>query len=225
MQTLELYAPNNDVRCAPSCARLCTEDGFTQVYTAHVGELTGYCRKSLADHGLAEEVTQEVFLRAWRHCADFRVDYREDRRAGRAPDHAARRRTWLFAIAHNAVIDAVRGRNRRPALHSEPDQAVRLADPSDTFARYDTAEQVHRALAGVTADARAVLTAVFIEELTYEQAAARLGIPVGTAKSRVYYALRALRAQIDDGPAHPTRRRPVRTPHPHRAHDHALSSG
>lgn len=212
MQTLELYAPTNDVRCAPLCARLCTEDGFAQVYTTHVGELTGYCRKSLADHGLAEEVTQEVFLRAWRHCADFRVDYREDRRDGQAPDHAARRRTWLFAIAHNAVIDAVRGRNRRPALHSEPDQSVRLADPSDRFARYDTAEEVHRALAGVTADARAVLTAVFIEELTYEQAAARLGIPVGTAKSRVYYALRALRDRMDDGPSSPSRRpRPAAT--------------
>lgn len=207
MQTLELHPPTSNP-CSPSCARLCTEDGFAQAYTALSGELTGYCRKALADHGLAEEITQDVFLRAWRHCSDFRTS------DGEALDRVARLRTWLFAIARNAVIDAVRGRGRRPALHSEPDQAVRQADPSDTFARFDTAEQVHRALAGLTSEGRAVLTAIFIEELTYEQAAARLGIPVGTAKSRVYYALRALRAQIDDGPARPARRRPVRTPHP-----------
>jgi RNA polymerase sigma-70 factor (ECF subfamily) len=190
MPTLELHAPTSP--CAPSCARLCTEDGFAQAYSALSGELTGYCRKSLADHGLAEEITQDVFLRAWRHCSGFQTPDAD------APDRVARLRTWLFAIARNAVIDAVRGRARRPALHFEPDQAVRIADPSDAFARYDTVEQVHRELAGLTPDGRAVLTAIFIDELTYEQAAARLGIPVGTAKSRVYYALRALRARIDD---------------------------
>jgi RNA polymerase sigma-70 factor (ECF subfamily) len=195
MPTLELQSPTTTSPCGPACARLCTEDGFAKAYSALSGELTGYCRKALADHGLAEEITQDVFLRAWRHCSDFRT------RDGDAPDRVARLRTWLFAIARNAVIDAVRGRGRRPALHAEPDQAVRVADPSDTFARYDTAEQVHRGLAGLTPDGRAILTAIFIEELTYEQAAARLGIPVGTAKSRVYYALRALRARIDDEPA------------------------
>jgi RNA polymerase sigma-70 factor (ECF subfamily) len=199
MLTLEpCAATSTDVWCAPSCARLCTKDGFADAYAALVGELTGYCRKALADHGLAEEITQEVFLRAWRHCSDFRAEFRT--RADVTPDRAAGLRSWLFAIARNAVIDAMRGRGRRPALHPEPDQAVRLADPSDTFARYDTAEQVHRGLAGLTADQRAILTAIFIEELTYEQAAARLGIPVGTAKSRAYYALRALRAQFDGGP-------------------------
>jgi RNA polymerase sigma-70 factor (ECF subfamily) len=212
MQTLELSPPTHDLPCAPSCARLCTADGFAQAYAALSGELVGYCRKALADHGLAEEITQDVFLRAWRHCSDFRT------RDGEARSGVAQLRTWLFAIARNAVIDAVRGRGRRPALHPEPDQAVRIADPSDTFARFDTAEQVQRALAGLSPDGRAILTAIFIEELTYEQAAARLGIPIGTAKSRVYYALRALRAQIDDGPSRPSRRRPVRTPHPHRAH-------
>jgi RNA polymerase sigma-70 factor, ECF subfamily len=208
MQTLELGPPTSDIQCTPSCARLCTEAGFAQAHAALSGELTGYCRKALADHGLAEEITQDVFLRAWRHCSDFRTA------DGDAPDRVARLRTWLFAIARNAVIDAVRGRGRRPALHSEPDQAGRQADPSDTFARYDTAEQVYRGLAGLTPDGRAILTAIFIEELTYEQAAERLGIPVGTAKSRVYYALRALRTQMDGGQAaRPARRRPVRTPH------------
>ncbi|TWF79474.1 RNA polymerase sigma-70 factor (ECF subfamily) [Pseudonocardia hierapolitana] len=206
MPTLELNAPTSN-SCAPSCARLCTEDGFAQAHAALAGELTGYCRKALADHGLAEEITQDVFLRAWRHCSDFRAP------DGEVRDRVARLRTWLFAIARNAVIDAVRGRGRRPALYAEADQAGQVADPSDTFARYDTAEQVYRGLAGLTPDGRAVLTAIFIEELTYEQAAARLGIPLGTAKSRVYYALRALRAQLDGEPA---RRSPVRTPHPRR---------
>lgn len=219
MPTLELHAPTTTSSCTPSCARLCTEDGFARAHAALAGELTGYCRKALADSGLAEEITQDVFLRAWRHCSDFRMP------EGEASDHIARLRTWLFAIARNAVIDAVRSRGRRPALHAKSDESALHADPSDTFARYDTAEQVHRGLAGLTPDGRAILTAIFIEELTYEQAAARLGIPLGTAKSRVYYALRALRAQIDGGPARPARRPPVRTPHPTRSQHHALSSG
>jgi RNA polymerase sigma-70 factor, ECF subfamily len=181
--------------CAPDCARLCTEDGLTSAYTAHANELTGYCRRALADHGLAEEITQEVFLRAWRRCATFTV------RDGSTRDEAAQMRTWLFAIARNAVIDAARRRGRRPALHSDPDHVVQQADPSDSYALFETVEQVRTGLAGLTPNHRSILTAVFVDELTYEQAAARFAIPIGTVKSRIYYALRALRAELDVAPA------------------------
>jgi DNA-directed RNA polymerase specialized sigma24 family protein len=67
----------------------------------------------------------------------------------------------------------------------------------DPISRLDTAEQVHSGLARLSADHRAILTAIFIDELTYEHAAARLGVPLGTVKSRVLDALRALRAQVD----------------------------
>jgi RNA polymerase sigma-70 factor (ECF subfamily) len=182
--------------CTPHCARLCTEDGFAAAYAGHASELTGFCRRALADHGLAEEVTQEVFLRAWRRCSTFRV------RAGSSRDEMAQLRTWLFAIARNAMIDAVRRRVRRPALHLDPDQAAQQADPSDTYARFDTAEQVRGGLAALTPTHRGVLTAIFVDELTYDQAAGHFGVPVGTVKSRIHYALRALRAELGDDGRH-----------------------
>jgi RNA polymerase sigma-70 factor, ECF subfamily len=177
--------------CAPRCARLCTEDGLTTAYTAHANELTGYCRRALADHGLAEEITQEVFLRAWRKCATFTP------RDGSTRDEAAQMRTWLFAIARNAVIDAARRRGRRPGLHPDPDHVVQQADPSDSYALFETVEQVRAALTGLTPNHRGVLTAIFVDELTYEQAAAHFAVPIGTVKSRIYYALRALRTHLD----------------------------
>jgi RNA polymerase sigma-70 factor, ECF subfamily len=176
--------------CALHCARLCTEDGLARAYAAHANELTGYCRRALADHGLAEEITQEVFLRAWRRCDSFAF------RHGSAHGGATQIRTWLFAIARNAVIDAARRRGRRPALHQDPEQVGQQADPSDTYARIDTVDQVRGGLAELTPSHRAVLTAIFVDELTYEEAADRFGIPIGTVKSRIYYALRALRAQL-----------------------------
>ena len=183
--------------CTLQCALLCTEAGLASAYAAHARELTGYCRRVLADHGLAEEVTQEVFLRAWRRCDTFVL---RDGTTG-AADRGTQMRSWLFAIARNAAIDATRRRARRPALHPNPDQVAQQADPSDTYARFDTVEQVRRGLAGLSPTHRGILTAVFVDELTYEQAAARFAVPVGTVKSRVYYAMRALRAELAAGPA------------------------
>jgi RNA polymerase sigma-70 factor (ECF subfamily) len=223
MLTLDPYAPTSGTRsraghdaepepattagCAPHCARLCTEEGLATAYAAYAGALTGYCRRALADHGLAEEITQEVFVRAWRRCATFEA---RDAATGVLTPFAGLR-TWLFAIARNAVIDAARGRGRRPAVHPDPERVTQEADPRDTYARFDTAEQVRGGLAGLSPDHRAILTAIFIDELTYGQAAARLSIPLGTVKSRVFYALRALRAQIDDQPA--THGRRPHSPH------------
>jgi RNA polymerase sigma-70 factor (ECF subfamily) len=196
MLTLDRAPAGADRPCARRCARLCTPRGFAAAYAANAAELTGYCHRSLADRGLAEEVTQEVFVKAWRHCS--RSDMSRSDRSGATgePGTARRLRTWLFAIARNAVIDAARRRGRRPPVHPDPERVGHQADPSDPIARYDTVEQVHDALARLSADHRAILTAIFIEELTYEQAAARLDVPLGTVKSRVHYALRALRAQV-----------------------------
>jgi RNA polymerase sigma-70 factor (ECF subfamily) len=215
MLTLDRAPAGADRPCTPRCARLCTPRGFAAAYAAHAAELTGYCHRSLADHALAEEVTQEVFVKAWRHCARCdlarcdlaRCDLaRCDRSSCRSaatgePDTQRRLRTWLFAIARNAVIDAARRRGRRPPVHPDPERVGHQADPDDPISRYDTAEQVHDGLARLSAGHRAILTAIFIEELTYEQAAARLGVPLGTVKSRVHYALRALRAQVDKASA------------------------
>jgi RNA polymerase sigma-70 factor (ECF subfamily) len=202
MLTLEATAPDVpptsrrpfrvQPRCAPHCAALCTEAGLAAAYQAHAREVAGFCRHAVTDSWLAEEITQEVFLKAWRNCARF------ERRRGQAagtPMHE-QLRPWLFAIARNAVIDAVRHRARRPTLLSEPEQADRHRDPVDEYLRFDDADLVRAGLDTLSPAKCAALVAVFIDGLSYEQAAARLGIPVGTVKSRVFNALRALRVAL-----------------------------
>ncbi len=177
MPTLELST------CAPDCARLCTTDGMADAYARFAGELTGFGHRQLGDRGLAEEITQEVFVRAWRNC-------------GRFTGVTGRLRTWLFAIARNAIVDAARARGRRPVT-APADTALHVADPADHVEALHTTWQVRSALRRINDDHRDVVTAVFLRGDSYADAATALGIPLGTLKSRVYYALRALRAALD----------------------------
>ena len=134
---------------------------------------------------------QEVFVKAWRHCDRF-----DGRDSLAAAPVQARLRMWLFAIARNAVIDAARHRGRRPPLGAHPEQPDH-GDPCDGYARFDDADLVRTGLATLSPAHRATVVAIYLDGLTYEQAAARLGIPAGTVKSRVFTALRSLRDALD----------------------------
>jgi RNA polymerase sigma-70 factor, ECF subfamily len=169
--------------CAPGCARLCTADGMADAYARFADQLTGLGHRQLGDRGLAEEITQEVFVRAWRSCGMF-------------TGVLGQLRTWLFAIARNAIVDAARARGRRPVT-APPDAALHVADPVDHVETLHTTWQVRSALRRVSDDHRDVVTAVFLRGDSYADAATALGIPLGTLKSRMYYALRALRTALD----------------------------
>ncbi len=84
------------------------EDAARTLYRTYGGELYGFALSRLGDRGLAEEVVQETFTRAWRNAESFD--------AGRGSV-----RTWLYGIARNAVIDVERHRSRRlPLARFEP---------------------------------------------------------------------------------------------------------
>ena len=89
--------------------------GVRAAVEAHSGELYGFAYRALGDQGLAEEVVQETFVRAWR--------------AGRRFDpNIASLRSWLFAILRNVIIDASRARSVRPGVSVVVDVAVALTD-------------------------------------------------------------------------------------------------
>src|SRR5215211_6943994 len=79
-----------------------TGEAMRALYRAYGGELLGFAQRSLGDRGAAEEIVQEVFLRAWRN-------------AGRYDPERAAVRTWLYQIARNAIIDSRRRAAARPA--------------------------------------------------------------------------------------------------------------
>lgn len=126
---------------------------------------------SLGDRGLAEEAVQQTFLQAWRASSRFDPD--------RDPG------TWLYAIARRVAVDLYRReRHHQTADATEPDVAIL----SPSFEGTWEAWQVRSALEELTDDERAIMRAAHYLGLTHEETAARLGIPVGTIRSRSYRA-------------------------------------
>jgi RNA polymerase sigma-70 factor (ECF subfamily) len=172
------------------------ERGIRAAYSAHAGEMFGFAVRSLHDRGLAEEAVQEAFVRAWRFGDRF------DPQLGTV-------RAWLFAILRHVVIDIARAR----AIWPEPasDAVIERASegeisPEDRLEQALLAWQIEEALRRIGEDHRRVVVETYYRGRPYAEVAAELGIPEGTVKSRVYYALRALRLALeemgwDDAPA------------------------
>lgn len=140
--------------------------------------LLGFVISEVGDRGLAEELVQEVFVRAWRAGEHF------DPRLGSL-------RTRLFAIARNLVIDARRARSTRPplALVSGRDCAL----PDDFTAGVEARMQVHAAMHTLSDAHREVIQHVHLHGLSYDDLSVRTGVPVATLRTRAYHGLRALR--------------------------------
>jgi RNA polymerase sigma-70 factor (ECF subfamily) len=164
---------------------LATDDGVRAVYAAHGPELYRFAMRSLGDRGLAEEAVQETFVRAWR--ASDRFD-----------DALGSLRTWLFAIVRNVVIDLSRARAVRPGLSSVDASSDDGLFVDEAFDHVLTAWQVEEALRMLSDEHRAALVEVHYNARSYNEVATSLGVPVGTIKSRVYYALKAMRLALEE---------------------------
>jgi RNA polymerase sigma-70 factor (ECF subfamily) len=163
---------------------LASDDGVRAVYAAHGPELFRFALRSLGDRGLAEEAVQETFVRAWQA-------------ANRFDDALGSLRTWLFAIVRNVVIDLSRARAVRPAL-AAPGSGRDTDRLDDEIERILLTWQVEEALAKLSHEHRAALVEVHYNGRAYNDVAFELGVPVGTIKSRVYYALKAMRLALEE---------------------------
>jgi RNA polymerase sigma-70 factor (ECF subfamily) len=138
----------------------------------------------LGDAGLAEEVVQEAFVRAWRACAAFDPD---------GPPMLA----WLSVILRNVALDGIRARGRRPSLtRSAPTEAA-LASTLPDADRVLLRLQLREALAALHDDHRTAVVETVLRDRPYDAVAAELGVPVGTVRSRAHYALRRMRRALE----------------------------
>ncbi|WP_407345208.1 sigma-70 family RNA polymerase sigma factor [Pengzhenrongella phosphoraccumulans] len=153
------------------------------LYAEHGAALLGYATRLCGgERGRAEDVVQETLLRAWQHPEALSPE--------RGPARA-----WLFTVAHHLAIDAHRARSARPTeVSAAPLDHLPTAD--DDVERALDAWLVSDALATLTGAHREVLLETFYAGRSVAQAAARLGVPEGTVKSRAYYALRALKVAL-----------------------------
>ena len=134
------------------------------------------------DQARAQDVVQETLLRAWRN------PHVLDQSAGSA-------RGWLFTVARRIVIDEWRTSRARLELvtdevpeHGEDDAAQRTVERQVVLA----------ALRTLSTDHRAVVVECYYRGSTVAEAAAALGVPPGTVKSRLHYGLRALRLALEE---------------------------
>lgn len=130
---------------------------------------------------VAEEVSQEAFLKAWRHAATY------DPRRGRVS-------TWLLTITRNAAVDAVRYRHEAPM---DPDLLSAVLAPNDTAASsVDESLTLRDAVAELPLEQRRPILMMAFQGLTAQEIATRNHVPLGTVKSRVRSGLRQLRTTM-----------------------------
>ncbi|MFB0632600.1 sigma-70 family RNA polymerase sigma factor [Streptomyces sp. AB3(2024)] len=127
----------------------------------------------------AEDLVQETLVRVWQHPEVLHTGHES-------------MRPWLFTVARRLAIDARRARLSRPQ-EVDPDGLEQAPAPEDAVAGSVTAIDVRRAVGSLGQEHRDVLLQVYFRDRSVAEAAAELGIPAGTVKSRTYYALRALR--------------------------------
>ena len=153
--------------------------------------LLGVTQSMLSDPDEAEEVVQEAFTIVWR-----RVDLFDANSAGLMP--------WLLRIARNRAIDRLRARRRFQAKIRRVEASGGLGDaatsPSEVneaaYPGWHVHESVHAALALLPEDQRAAVGLAYFEGLTQSEVAERLGIPLGTVKTRLRLAFDKLRVAL-----------------------------
>ncbi|KAB2957114.1 MAG: sigma-70 family RNA polymerase sigma factor [Thermoanaerobaculia bacterium] len=173
-------------------AREGSEDAFRELVERFEGPLFALLVRIVRRPELAEELAQESFVKAWRALARF--------------DPARRFSSWLFKIAHNTALDALRRRGEEPLSLDAPAEdggaAPELpADPAaeDPLARAlsrDAGRALERAVAELRPAYREVLLLRFAQELSYEEIAAVTGAPLGTVKVHLFRARQELARRL-----------------------------
>jgi RNA polymerase sigma-70 factor (ECF subfamily) len=161
------------------------EAAFAALVERYGPRLRYYLRKMLGRPGEVEDALQEVWFDVFRS-------------VGRLGDPRAFP-TWLYRIAHDRA--ARHFRRARPAPEPLPNGEVGEDAGAGDFTAED-AEQVHAALDALAPEHREVLVLRFLEEMSYEEIARATGGQLGTVKSRIHYAKRALRRALERTNAH-----------------------
>jgi RNA polymerase sigma-70 factor (ECF subfamily) len=153
---------------------------LADLYDGYAGLVHGLALRVLRDQRAAEDVTQDVFVALWQD------PHRFDATRGTL-------RGFLATMAHRRAVDAVRRDEARRARESRVARAPALGpDPADTVIDLGDSERVRHLVARLPAAQRRALELAYFAGRTYRQVAEELGIPEGTAKSRLRLALQAI---------------------------------
>ena len=158
---------------------------FDILYRRHYDRVYRYVRASLGHDEDADDVAQQVFIQAWRSLGRFE---------GRSSFA-----TWLFRIAHNAVVDALRVRRAALSLELLPtdEHPADASGPEEQTIRREDADRLFRALGRLDAEKRALLMLRFAGQLSVAEIAAVVGKRPDAVKKRLTRTLRFLKEHAD----------------------------
>jgi RNA polymerase sigma-70 factor (ECF subfamily) len=163
------------------------QEALGPLYARYASLVFGVAAHSL-DTAAAEEIVQDVFLATWRKAASF------------DPEQGAFR-PWLLQLTHWRVLNELRRRGRRPqadpddeGLNNMPD--LEQLDPADHISHEEQRAVIRSAMDALPAAQRQAVALAFFGDLTHEQVARKLDLPLGTAKTRIRSGLRGLRLHL-----------------------------
>jgi RNA polymerase sigma-70 factor (ECF subfamily) len=156
-------------------------DAFASLATAHADRCYALAYRIVRDPHLAQDAAQQALIGAWRDLPRLHDPERFE--------------AWLHRLVVNACYVQLRGRRRHAArIRVLRDESTSASDPASSVVDRDALERAFRAL---TPDQRAVVVIHHYLGYPLTEIAATLGIPVGTARSRLHHAVRQLRAALD----------------------------
>lgn len=160
-----MYEPDPELIRAASAGDTAAFEELVRAYQSHIWR---FLRHLLGDPDLAEDITQETFVRVYRKLGTFRF--------------RSKFSTWVFQVARNAGIDALRSRQRRERLLTAMEP--RALEVSGGELRME----IEEALQTLTPKLREAFVLIEAFGFTYREAGRTIGVPEGTVKSRVYHA-------------------------------------
>jgi RNA polymerase sigma-70 factor (ECF subfamily) len=154
------------------------------LYQEHSGPLLGYVMRLVGgDRHRAEDVVQETLVRAWHNAEQLKPG-------------TGSLRPWLVTVARRIVIDGHRSRQARPA---EVDAGhLEFIPAEDEFDKTLRMMTISDAMAALSPAHREILNETYYKGRTVNEAAEALGLPAGTVRSRVFYALRSLKLALEE---------------------------
>lgn len=162
------------------------KQAFASLFAYYAPRVKGYLIRQGADDGTAEELAQEALLTAWR-------------KADRFDPTKASAGTWIFTVARNLRIDALR-KGRRPEF--DPEDPAFVPDPAESPDAAIQADQtrvrIRKAMADLPEEQATVIRLSFFEDKPHGEIAEQLGLPLGTVKSRLRLAMRRIKSSLGE---------------------------
>ena len=165
------------------------KDALETFYNRFASSVFSLARYMLKEPPLAEEVTQDIFLRLWQKASSFN------------PERGTPR-AWFMSVAHHRIIDVIKARKRRAQSTDQVSHELLDLHPS----RFEgTEEQAHRniereeifkELAVIPSEQRQVIVLAYFEGYTQSEIATELDQPLGTVKTRIRLGMQKLRASM-----------------------------